>query len=79
MSNKEIHKSRESWIVRNHIVLAASDNFKEITKRLQLTANDNDNWICGGRISDEHPLYLPEHHQLTRLNIEVCHKETKHG
>ena len=78
LSSKEIQETQEFWIRRAQKTIIETEKYKELTERLQLK-NDNDILICKGRISGEHPIYLPEQHQLAKLVIEDCHRETKHS
>jgi hypothetical protein len=76
---EEIQNAKKIWIRKAQQTFQQSERFKEIEERLQLKQNNNGIFFCMGRISGEHPIYLPDGHQLTKLIVQDAHNSTHHG
>ena len=79
ISTDNVANAKSFWITRTQSDGTKTEKHQIIARRVKLEPNNDGILVCKGRITGEHPIYLPSPHQFTTLAIVDAHLETHHG
>ena len=75
----ETEKQVKWWIKREQERYSVTEKFLEDQQRLNLQKNDEEIFVCRGRIQGHYPVYLPPKVSLSEKIVQDAHLLTLHG
>ena len=79
LSPDNIANAEKFWISRTQSDGTKMEKHPIIARRLEQEPNNDGIILCEGRITGEHPIYLPSPHLFIILAIVDAHLKTHHG
>ena len=79
LTTVELVNQKKFYVKREQEKVVSSDRFEVDKKRLNLEKNDEEVYICKGRLQGFYPIYLPQDSVLSKKVIFAEHKRLLHG
>ena len=86
LTTQEIVAAQKLWIKSAQDELSCESKFEQVVNQLGDVKDQDGIYRCHGRLKNsdleqaaKQPILLPQHHILTTLIVEACHKRILHG